>query len=190
MVFDQETIKEFLTYDPDSGIFTWNRRDLHHFKSLNSQSRWNNRYAGKIAGTLHIGATGYHCTHISLMGKVMKGHRLAWTYMTGNEPPEQIDHQDQDGTNNKWLNLKDANGLNARNQSKRKDNKSGYSGVSIDKNTGKWVARCRDISGNYKHIGVFVDIEKAAVAVERFRAANGYTKDHGKKPCHYHEATQ
>jgi hypothetical protein len=186
MVFDQATIKEFLSYDPDSGIFTWNRRDLHHFKSLNSQSRWNNRYSGKIAGSIYSGETGYQCIQIALLGRVLKAHRLAWTYMTGNEPPEQIDHKDQDGTNNKWLNLADADGLNSRNQSKRKDNKSGYSGVSWAKGTEKWCARSHDLHGNYKHIGFFVNLEDAAYAVERFRAANGYTKEHGKKPCHYH----
>jgi len=187
MIFNQETIQAFLSYDPDSGIFTWNYRDLHWFKSLNSQSRWNNMHAGKFAGSVYRGQTGYQCIHINIMGKVLKAHRLAWTYITGSEPPAQVDHKDQDGTNNKWSNLRDANNLNARNASKRKDNTSGVSGVSRDKKSGKWVARTMDKHGKYKSLGNYTSIDDAAAVVEKFRSENGYTKEHGKKPCVYLE---
>lgn len=53
------------------------------------------------------------------------------------------------------------------NRRKRKDNTSGYTGVSLDKRTGKWRARIK-IKGKERQIGVFGTPEEAFNARENF----------------------
>src|SRR5690554_6295712 len=78
MKITQSLLKELFHYDPETGDFTFKRRDLRHFKSRNSWSRWNNMKAGKTAGGRYNGATGYQCIQISVLHKQYKAHRLAW----------------------------------------------------------------------------------------------------------------
>ena len=53
-----------------------------------------------------MGDHGY--TVIRFRGKLYLAHRLAWFYMTGEWPREQIDHKDGVRLNNKWDNLREA----------------------------------------------------------------------------------
>ena len=92
-----------LSYDPETGIFT--RRVLR-----------GGQKPGTIAGTLHW--KGY--IYIRLGNKKYYAHRLAFLYMTGSIP-EQIDHIDCVRHNNRWSNLRAADGfLNAQNRKRIK----------------------------------------------------------------------
>lgn len=141
-------LKEYLVYNPSTGIFIWNLN-----KSYNAK-------AGDQAG--YIDCNGY--VKITLNGKTYSGHSLAWFYMTGEELDELlIDHKDKNRKNNRWDNLRrcvDFN-LNLYNKSFYKSNTSGYRGVHFHK--GSWVA---SISKNNKkqHIGCFKIKENAALA--------------------------
>ena len=67
------------------------------------------------------------------------------------------------------------------NAKKRSDNTSGIKGVSLDKRSGKWLARCT-VAGKKNHIGLFKDINDAAEAVRLFRENNhGEFANHGEK---------
>lgn len=183
-----ELLRELLHYDPETGVFTWRKRDLRHFKSLNSWSRWNNMFAGRRAGAVYVGSTGYRCIQIGVLGFKMKAHRIAWMYMTGSEPPKEIDHIDRDGTNNKWSNLRSGVGVNNYNLSMRRDNKSGVSGVSWSKVANMWNARAwcvKDGKRRYQHIGYFKDIDEARKAIESFRREYGYSRNHGRSHAPY-----
>ena len=47
-------------------------------------------------------------------------HRAAWLLATGHWPPEEIDHDDRDRSNNRWINLRCAtHGQNRQNLSRR-----------------------------------------------------------------------
>ena len=74
MALTQSRLKEVLSYDPDSGKFTWkiNRGSMK---------------AGSVAGYLDS-SNGYIC--IRLDGKLYKAHRLAWFYTHGYDPENQI----------------------------------------------------------------------------------------------------
>lgn len=64
------------------------------------------------------------------------------------QPANQIDHEDRNRINNKKYNLKLATPLrNAINRSKQKNNTTGFIGVNVRKDTGKYTAR---IWGNLK----------------------------------------
>jgi hypothetical protein len=56
---------------------------------------------------------------------------LIWKMMTGEDPPQQIDHRDCDPSNNRWLNLRKATfGQNAANRPALRRSISGIKGVS------------------------------------------------------------
>ena len=74
------------------------------------------------------------------------------------------DHKDRDPLNNRRSNLREATHTeNMRNCSKRRDNTSGYIGVTWNKRANKWEAQ---LSLNHKnlHLGKFTDKEEALKA--------------------------
>lgn len=61
--------------------------------------------------------------------------------MTGEWPPDEIDHINGVRDDNRWVNLRIATrGQNLCNARRRSDNTSGYKGVCWDANKGKWLA--------------------------------------------------
>lgn len=96
--------------------------------------------------SVHGNKIGYLCKdgyiQITLAdGSQRKAHRLAWLYMTGKMPSGILDHIDGDRTNNKWDNLREVTySQNAMNSRFRKNNTSGYKGVSFDKRLKRYEA--------------------------------------------------
>jgi len=80
-------LKARFRYDPLTGIFTYRCGQK--------------RRAGKVAGTI----TNGHI-QICIDYKHYYAHRLAWLYHYGIWPPDQIDHKDRNGLNNKIDNLR------------------------------------------------------------------------------------
>lgn len=61
----QETLRQLLDYDPQTGALTWKPR------TGKWSSRWNKRYAGKIAGkSIHLG-------HFSDFNEAVEARRIA-----------------------------------------------------------------------------------------------------------------
>lgn len=83
--------------------------------------------------------------------------------MTGEWPAHQIDHEDTDKSNNRWVNLRVAtNAQNKQNIRKaRSDNKCGLLGVCRD--GGRWRAQIKVLYRN-KHLGSFASPEQAHAA--------------------------
>jgi hypothetical protein len=110
----QTQLKWLFWYDPKSGIFRWRHPKSHR------NHPWDE--AGAIDG-------GYR--RITIGHKRFFAHRLAWVYMTGQEPFKQIDHIDGDKLNNRWCNLREAtNKENGENKKTPKNNTTGVLGVS------------------------------------------------------------
>ena len=141
-----QNIKEYLSYDPLTGHFTW------------IFSKYNPYLINTLAGSLH--GRGY--IYIEYKGKQYKAHRLAWYFTYGYMPDMQIDHINEVKTDNRICNLRLAdNSQNQQNISSiRVDNKSGYTGVSWHKGQKKWLARIR-IKGVEKHLGYYDTPEEA-----------------------------
>ena len=142
-----ERLRELLEYFPETGIFRWR------------VSRQRVR-VGSIAGCLN--GDGY--LTIMVDGKKHRAHRLAWLYVHGTWPKDQIDHINRDRADNRIENLREATPTeNNRNQNKRYDNTSGHVGVSWSKAAQKWVAQIRHL-GKKIHLGFFTEKEDAIAA--------------------------
>ncbi|UTD55906.1 HNH endonuclease [Halomonas sp. MS1] len=182
-----EILRQLLDYEPATGLLTWKPRSAGWFASKSAAKRWNSVYSGKRAGTFQKSyKTGYRWRSITLFDKPYLEHRIVWKWMTGSEPPQQIDHLDRDATNNAWLNLKESSLLkNSHNQSMPKRNSSGVTGVTWHKQHQTWMARC-GFEGKMHHLGYYDDIDDAADAVLMFRIKMGFNPEHGMGIAPYH----
>lgn len=142
----QKTLKEVLHYNPDTGAFTW-------IKSNSPRT-----VSGILAGNKHY--EGY--IRISLNNKDYLAHRLAWLYMFGSMPKNQIDHINGNRGDNRISNLRESsrhqNQGNQRNP--HSSNTSGFMGVYFDKVRNKFVATI-SINGKNKNLGRFKTPEEA-----------------------------
>ena len=141
----QARLKELLTYDPDTGVFTYN--------TGTGRCR-----AGTVAGTAT--ARGYR--QICIDYRVHLAHRLAFVYMLG-AAPAVVDHVNGEKCDNRWANLRAATiSSNAQNQRhSRKGNASGFLGVHWSRRLNKWQARIKPADGPSKYLGSFTDPEEA-----------------------------
>lgn len=144
-------LRELLNYDPSTGVFTW----------LVDRPGKSGR-KGSIAGTAK-GSHGY--LSIGVDGKMWLAHRLAWVYMTGDQPPALIDHIDRDKLNCRWANLRASTKVwNAQNAGQpHSDNASGFLGVhAFPRNVKKpWVASIKPEGKKRVHLGYFSTPESA-----------------------------
>lgn len=150
MTLTQHRLKELLHYNPDTGVMTWK---VHQGCMMTGQE------AGAIVKLKHS-----HYIHIQIDRKLIYLHRLAFLYMTGAMPRNDMDHKDGDGLNNKWVNLRPCTRAeNCQNHALRSDSRSGFVGVGWHKSAGKWRARIK-LNGREIFLGCFDDPEQASLA--------------------------
>lgn len=142
-------IKELFSYDPETGEFI----RLNDLK--------NGIKKGQIAGSSD--KKGY--IKIRVNGFTYSAHRLAWLYMTGVDPHlKEIDHVNGIKSDNRFSNLRLATDFqNARNAKIRRDNTSGFKGVSWHKGCKKFTARIM-IKKKHINLGVYDNAEDAYAA--------------------------
>lgn len=138
-----EIARELLAYDPDTGVFT--------------------RKGGPRPGTFGrvVGAItpkGY--MHGWVYDNLYMMHRVAWLYMYGVWPLEQIDHINHVRDDNRIANLREC--TNSENRQNIRPAGYGVSGkLGVSPHSGKWVA---SISKGpvREYLGLFDDIDTAA----------------------------
>lgn len=146
-------LKELLSYDPLTGIFTW----------LECPGRPD--HVGRQAGTRHL----KNGILIRISGKLYRAARLAWFYVTGQWPDDLIDHQDGDPTNNRWLNLRPADWAVNQQNKRRATSRNLWTnllGVSFHAASGKYEANIGVTENGRKkkvYLGLF-DTDVAAHA--------------------------
>jgi len=156
-------VRARLSYNPETGVFLWKERPRDHFRSLHEFVRWNNRYAGKMAGSAD---TKGHI-QITLDNQRYGAHRLAWVLITGQWPALEIDHANGQKADNRWSNLREATpSQNRANRPAPRTSKSGIKGVRFNAKNGKWEAT---ICIN-KRLGTFDTPDEAIAAYDRAAA--------------------
>ena len=160
----QARLKELLHYDPLTGIFT------------NKVRRGTKGRVGGNPGTMNN--SGYLAATID--GWPYLIHRLAYLYMEGSFPADQIDHIDRNKLNNIWENLRPATAtINGRNRPMNENNTSGFNGVHWLVRDRKWRAQTKV---NYKtvYLGTFCTRREAIKARKAADIKYGFSENHGR----------
>jgi len=153
----QSRLKKEFTYDPLTGVFI-------------------RKATSEVSGCL---ARGYLSFRIG--GQLFLAHRLAWLFVYGEFPKEQLDHINHSRADNRIANLREvSNQDNSKNSTMYKNNTSGVVGVTWDKRRGRWKA---SICIDYKtiHLGRFSKFSEAVDARKLAEVAYGFHENHGSK---------
>lgn len=165
--------RSLVSFDAETGIFTWMPRPADMFPAPHHAVTWNKRFAGKRAFCT-LSHNGY--MYGALFEENFSTHRLAWYFVKGKAPVE-VDHINGDRTDNRICNLRNVSrGENCKNASKQKRNTSGVPGVSWDPVNAKWQVRI-----GHKHLGRYVDFAEAVSVRKRAELKNGFHINHGRE---------
>lgn len=149
MKLTAERLREVLRYCPDTGLFYWIKKTSK--KTI----------IGSKAGC-HEKRYGYIL--IGIDGVIYGAHRLAWLYVHGEWPVDELDHANGCGADNRWQNLRAAtHRQNLKNIKRPIHNTSGFKGVHLHRETGKWRARIV-ADGKHKSLGLHSTLEGAHAA--------------------------
>lgn len=147
---------------------------------LSSQSRSYLAQRQKDGTTKAVGfISGAGYWYVRIDKSKFLAHRICFYLAHGVDPgDQQVDHIDGDRLNNHPGNLRLAsNADNQANQKLRRENSSGYKGVTYKAARGKWVAQIT-VGKSYKYLGIYETAEEAASAYDR--AAAVYFSDYAK----------
>ncbi len=136
----QQQLKETLSYDENTGQFRWiaKRRGI---------------IPGSIAGSKQ--KKGYIAISVNLVDYY--AHRLAWLYVYGEFPKDQIDHINGDKADNRIANLRESS--DSENQQNH-STKNGTLGTTLVKSVGMWAAQIKH-NGTRYYLGIFRSRQEA-----------------------------
>lgn len=159
----QDRLKELFKYDPETGHFT-RIKAVKGYRTSDSLG--------------HLSEKGY--LMICIDDRDYRAHRLAFLYMEGKWPKDQVDHLNRVRNDNRWCNLRDVTNLeNSKNSSIQSNNRSGHAGVCWDKSRGKWVAEIRCKIKGRKRLGRFDELGDAVAARKAAEVEFGFSEGHG-----------
>lgn len=167
-------LMERLEYIPETGELIWRWSDIQWFKDERAQKIWNTRYAGKPA--THQRRDGRLV--LSVRGRKMFAHRVAYALHNGCWPEGETDHINGDNSDNRAKNLRAVSKSgNMRNQKRNSTNTSGHTGV-VERGD-KWGAMIGTRSGQ-KWLGTYACKTAALVARKAAEVKHGYHPNHGR----------
>lgn len=138
-----------LNYNPDLGMFTWKQTPRRGF-------------IGKYAG--HFDKRGY--VTIRLNRKLYLVHHLVWLAETGELPRKEIDHINQNPSDNRFCNLRECSHTENMRNTKRHKERIGY---SFDRTHSKWKVYVDEPDKPRKNLGTVKTKEEAIVMLEEYK---------------------
>ncbi|WP_143062017.1 HNH endonuclease [Faunimonas pinastri] len=144
-----ERLREVLSYEPSTGELRW---------------RVTRPGRGCLAGALAGGFRPDGYLKLTVDGAPLLGQRVIWALVTGTWPDRIVDHIDTNPRNNRFENLRLADGgESAANKNAPSNNTSGIKGVR--ERNGRWLAQIT-IKGTAKFLGSFATAAEARDAYE------------------------
>jgi hypothetical protein len=141
-------ITDIIEYCETDGLLRW------------KINRTNGVKAGDVAGSRNH--DGY--LRVKVLGKHYAAHRLAWFLHYGEFPSMEIDHINRNRADNRIVNLRVVTtSENAMNAGMRKSNTTGFIGVVLHKQTGKYQAQIK-ANGVPHYLGLFGNLSSAHAA--------------------------
>ena len=138
-----------------------NVKDLFDYRD-GKLIRKHGRYAGVVKGIKT--QAGY--LMLKSKATMYYYHRVVWLWHNGEWPKDQIDHIDQDKTNNNIENLRDVTqSVNNYNRPMMSDNRSGTNGVSWRKGRQRWI-----VYMGKEYVGSFAQFDDAVAARQQAEA--------------------
>ena len=162
-MISQARLCECLHYDSETGVFTHLERPVRP-EFVRTDRIWNTRFAGKEAGYARADQRGNQYRIVGIDWEQYSAHRLAVLYMTGRWPEDEVDHEDRNGLNNRWQNLRPCTGT--QNQGNRKlnaNNTTGLKGVGYDRRRKRFTAKIA-VDRKRFFLGYFDTAEEAHAA--------------------------
>lgn len=178
-------LKQLLHYNSETGVFTWLTRTPSDFTgegqgAIRNANKWNSKHAGKVAGALRKSAgrrTDYY--RIRVLDVSYYAHRLAWLYVHG-VYPEQIDHINGDGLDNRIVNLRSvSHKTNHKNMPKQRNNTSGVTGVYWSTADQCWVSRIK-VNNETQNLGRSTDFFEAVCIRKSAENKHQFHTNHGR----------
>lgn len=159
----QETLKEFLSYDPNTGELTW-------IKKPSKKTVLNSRAGGSSV-------EGYRS--FTFKGKKYPEHHIVWCWVYGFYPEHQLDHINQVRDDNRIINLREVTkSENARNRA-RGESQLDEAGIWYCQRRQRYVAEIT-LNGKKVYQKTFIDIDQA-IEERRAKAIElGFHENHGK----------
>lgn len=161
---------DLISYDPDSGKFSW-------------------KYLVGVTGKIFSGSPGWiNCDGYLRFNdgrSEIFAHRLAFEVMNGQALPDDIDVDHMNGVrdDNRWCNLRQVvRTQNCMNAGLKSNNTSGHKGVYWDNSRGQWCAEIKAYGQRWR-LGRFNSLE-AAVQARMAKEAEVF----GKYSVHEREA--
>jgi hypothetical protein len=171
--FTHSQLLEMLSYDPRTGLFKWKKRPALPNNGGRVES-WNTRFAGQIAG-----AEQDRYWRIRIGGRSYLAHRVAWFYVQGEWPANEIDHINHNKIDNRLENLRAVSPLeNQRNRPAQRNSTGAVTGVHRATDCDRWLATIKIRSTN-THLGLFSDWFDAVCARKSAESAHGFHLNHG-----------
>ena len=147
-MINQETVRKLFHYDAESGMLLWRNGNGRNVKPWQEAKAKN--------------ANGYYTAKIN--GKSYLTHRLAWLYVYGEFPKEDIDHKNRIRNDNRLCNLRAVSRTdNCQNISLPSHNKSGHIGVSWFKSHNCWTVYVK-VNKKNKWLGYYKNLDDAIAA--------------------------
>ena len=142
----QKKLKELLHYDAETGVFTWKVFRGGGAAKVGDAAGWETDLGYK---------------KICLFRKHYAAHRLAWLYMTGKWPTDEIDHKNGIRDDNRFCNLRESDrATNMQNQCRAQASNKSSGVLGAYKWGNKYIAKINARNKVY-YLGLFDTAELA-----------------------------